>query len=292
MQLYNQLSNKWIDKHVGKAKNIAEKHGEAITWLKETLPEKQHLLASGVLGGLMLLTAHVTSPSAHADARAFTKQSVHVDEIDNKPFIITDLARILPHDVRELTPDEEASVAAVLSRDFDMQVSAMYLGKRLNRSYGYIGQEQHLARFPGDTMSSHFDTKEDSALYEKFGMAPGLGAWRYFADSKESMTQEQSDMEKYYIAVQTFLAPHWAENTKEYNDFFKFRKMLVVNPQNGKGIVTVIGDVGPAEWTGKHLGGSPEVMRYLERFDGAQRGPVLYYFINDLENKVKLGPVE
>jgi hypothetical protein len=68
--------------------------------------------------------------------------------------------------------------------------------------------------------------------------------------------------------------------------------MLVVNPHNGRAIVVVIGDAGPAEWTGKHLGGSPEVMKYLERVDGRARGPVLYFFIDDPEDRVPLGPVE
>ena len=75
------------------------------------------------------------------------------------------------------------------------------------------------------------------------------------------------------------------------NQFFMFHKMLVVNPDNGKTIVADIGDAGPAEWTGKSLGGSPEVMKYLERVDGAQKGPVIYMFIDDPNNNIPLGPV-
>ena len=67
--------------------------------------------------------------------------------------------------------------------------------------------------------------------------------------------------------------------------------MIVVNPDNGKAVVAAIGDAGPAPYTGKHLGGSPEVMSHLERQDGAAKGPVLYFFINDKENKIPLGPV-
>ena len=67
--------------------------------------------------------------------------------------------------------------------------------------------------------------------------------------------------------------------------------MLVVNPQNGKAMVVVIGDAGPAAWTGKHLGGSPEVMKYLERVDGRQKGPVLYFFLDDPDDKIPLGPL-
>jgi hypothetical protein len=122
-------------------------------------------------------------------------------------------------------------------------------------------------------------------------MAPGLGAWRYFTDSSGTLTQRDIDREKYYIAVQTFLAPGFDSNPKDYTDFFKYRKMLVVNPQNGKSIVADIADAGPSPWTGKQLGGSPEIMNYLERFDGSQKGAVLYFFIDDPNDTIPLGPV-
>ena len=122
-------------------------------------------------------------------------------------------------------------------------------------------------------------------------MAPGRGGFGYFAQG-DKLTQEETDREKYYIAVQTFLAPGVENNRKAYIDFFKYRKMLVVNPNTGRAMVVVIGDAGPAVWTGKQLGGSPEVMNYLERVDGKAKGAVLYFFIEDPENKIPLGPIE
>ena len=174
-----------------------------------------------------------------------------------------------------------------------MEVAPSVNGLRLNRSYGLIGAEQHLARYPGDNLPAHFDANmEEASKYRSSGVAPGLGAWGYFATSRTHLTDEDTQREKYYIAVQTFLAPDFNQKVVEYRDFFKFRKMLVVNPENGKAVVAVIGDAGPAEWTGKHLGGSPEVMKYLERVDGSLRGPVLYFFIDEPNNNVPLGPIE
>jgi hypothetical protein len=57
-------------------------------------------------------------------------------------------------------------------------------------------------------------------------------------------------------------------------------------------MIVDIADAGPAPWTGKHLGGSPEVMQYLERKDGGARGAVLYFFVNDPEDKIPLGPID
>ena len=56
--------------------------------------------------------------------------------------------------------------------------------------------------------------------------------------------------------------------------------------------MAVIGDSGPAAWTGKHFGGSPEVMAYLELNRGKQKGAVILFFVDDQNNKVPLGPLE
>jgi hypothetical protein len=154
-----------------------------------------------------------------------------------------------------------------------------------------IGGEQHLYRYPGDVLEAHARDAQDWAMYGSSGIAPGLGAYGYFAPSKEAMTHEIEQRERYYLAVQTFLSPGFAERVGEYRDFYKFRKMLVINPKTGQAVVAVIGDAGPAEWTGKHLGGSPEVMHELGLAGGPRKGPVLYYFVEDPNNEIPLGPI-
>ncbi|KKR77065.1 MAG: hypothetical protein UU21_C0001G0119 [Candidatus Levybacteria bacterium GW2011_GWA2_40_8] len=281
---YHKLREKWSKRHEELATELWTKHKDSFDWLSKNTKQ----LAATSLGSLILLTTpgNPTLYLPESQAKEFPI------ELDNRVFLMSDLAKILPEDVRELTPEEEQKISEVLSRDFGIKATSVLDGKRLNRNYGIIGAEQHLRRFPGDTMNTHFDTADEANLYYSSGMSPGLGAWGYFAESKEQMTKEDSEKEKYYIAVQTFLAPAYNLRVSEYRDFFKYRKMLVVNPQNGKGIVTVIGDAGPAVWTGKHLGGSAEVMYYLEREDGARRGSVLYFFIDDPRDLVPLGPIQ
>lgn len=283
---FEALSEKWTNRHRALQENLWNKHGETL----KKFAGKTKQFAAGSLAGLMLMA----SPAA-----ALTSNVATTSSVQEKPFVdlntqttfLLNLQSSVPKTVRPLTPEEEQKISTLLSDNFHMQVSAELNGIRLNRSYGYIGQEQHLARYPGDNMDTHFSSAQDAQAYYDYGMAPGLGAYGYFAKSASSMTPEQNNREKYYIAVQTFLAPGYLENTKKMNEFFAYHKMLVVNPDNGKAIVADIGDSGPAEWTGKSLGGSPEVMRYLGRVDGAQRGPVIYMFINDPNNSIPLGPV-
>lgn len=282
---YKQLSSRWRIRHEDLQRRLWSKHGGALEWLSDGYRK----LVSGSLGGLMLLTGHMSN--ALPSLPIIGTHSAATPHVDKKVFLISDLAKVLPKEVRPLEESEEQKVSDILSRTFGIKVAAELEGKRLNRSYGYIGAEQHLTRYPGDNLSTHFDNEKDTNLYWQQGMAPGLGAWRYFASSEEELTEKDREREKYYIAVQTFLSKDFNSKFTEYRDFYKYRKMLLVNPNNGKAIVVDIADAGPAEWTGKHLGGSPEVMHYLERFDGKQRGSVLYFFVDDPDDKIKLGPI-
>lgn len=271
---FQHLKKRWTARHRELTKRLWQKHKEAF--------------AAGSLGGLMLLSAPVSSllpATVPAAAQILTQP------LPRATFLVADLANVLPREIRPLLPGEEQTIAAILSRSFGFTVTAELEGKRLNRSYGIIGAEQHLSRYPGDSMATHFDLEQEASAFSSSGMAPGLSAWGYFAQAKDVMTEQEKLREKYYIAVQTFLAPDFNSRFAQYRDFFKYRKMLVVNPQNGKAVVVVIGDAGPAVWTGKHLGGSPEAMAHLERVDGPARGPVLYFFIDDPQNKVPLGPI-
>lgn len=285
---YSELRDKWVNQHRELQASLWEKHGDVLNWITKTFSPKQ--LAAGSLGGLMLLSAPAAAafPMPHL---SFANEQI-AKEIDKEMFLVTDLSFLLPKEIRPLSKDEEDSISKLLSQQFGFRVVSGIDGKRLNRSYGYIGVEQHLALFPGDTIFSHFDTEENSRSFSTSGMAPGLGAWGYFAMSRGALTEKDKMREKYYIAVPTFLAQDFNTRVAEYRDFFKYRKMLVVNPQNGKSVVVVIGDSGPAEWTGKHLGGSPEVMSYLERFDGSEKGSVLYFFVDDPNDVVPLGSIK
>lgn len=279
---YEFLRKKWLAKQRAAQESFLTKHSDAL----------RHLTL-GSLGTLVMLThpGLAALPSGHILEIAENNHSLTVQE-DKNSYLVKDLAPLTPQDVRKLTPQEEAKISQILSQKFAIKISPEIDGIKLNRSYGLIGGEQHLYRYPGDTLAKHFETVSDWAMYYDAGIAPALGAWGYFAASPQSLSQKDKLRERYYIAVQTFLTPGFAENPNKFRDFFKYRKMLVVNPKSGQSVVTDIADAGPAEWTGKHLGGSPEVMHYLGLAQGPRKGEVLYFFIDDPNDNVPLGPIQ
>ena len=287
---FEKLRDKWTEKHISARKKFEEKHKETVAFLIDRIPAKDKLATAAA--SLILLSTNVNPTTAMAAMASQTPAPVaqehNVTKIEG---LLRDLKTVVPDEMRSLSPDEEASTSAVLSKYFGMEIRPEINGLRLNRTYGMIGAEQHLMRYPGDTIAGHFDNQSEDDNFHSSGMAPGRGAWGYFANSRGEMTVTDSQREKWYIAVQTFLAPDYISRLSEYRDFFKYRKMLLVNPSTGQAIVCDIGDAGPAVWTGKHLGGSPEVMQYLGLHLGPRKGAVLYFFIDDPDDTIPLGPV-
>ncbi len=281
---YIHLKKKWLKKQSKAQEKLWVNHKPALEWLHDS---SRQFIAGSVAGLLLLASPLSTGLFSNSQNRP----ALLAKAIEKKDQLTIALSSVLPKVVSPLNDQQETAAGQILSQIFKVRVSASLDGKRLNRSYGYIGKEQHLMRYPGDTIATHFETPEEARVFAETGMAPGKGAWGYFTRSKNELSQTDILREKYYIAVQTFLAPSWQSSSSDLSAFFKYRKMLVVNPDNGKGVVAVIGDAGPGTSTGKHLGGSPEVMTYLEREDGAAKGPVLYFFIDDPDNTVPLGPI-
>lgn len=275
---YEYLRKKWVSKNKDVTQTLFDKH--------------LHRVAAGSLGGLMLLsTPGLSLPIQHQSLADEGTGSAKVTAATNKNIqLAKDLEGKVPSEMRNLTAEEEGQMEEIIKGNLGIKVIAEIDNKRLNRTYGMIGGEQHLYRYPGDTVFAHAKTAADWSMFGPAGIAPGLGAWGYFSPTREAFDSEAEERERWYIAVQTFLSPGFSERVREYRDFYKFRKMLIVNPKTGQAVVTDIADAGPSEWTGKHLGGSPEVMHELGLAGGPRKGAVLYFFIED--ESVPLGPIK
>ncbi len=268
-------------------KSLREHHPRAVALMESVgLPPgkiREHaakIATTGALTGSLLLS----SPAAvHVPLIAAAQYGLsNTQELQNS--LSEKLATILPQQVGPLTPDQETKISQALKDIWDLPASAELENERLNQSYGLMGLEQHLSRFPGDIINRHVQ-------YREAGMALGRGAWGYFAPDG-LLTPDLEEKEKYYVAVQTLYLPDWNTRQPYLQQWYKYRKVVVINPLNGKTIICDIADSGPANWTGKQFGGSPEVMTYLDLAQGPQKGPVILFFINDPQNKIPLGPLK
>lgn len=245
------------------------------------------LLSTGALTGTLLLApptgiGQLPAPSEIAkNIDNFGKREG--EELPQKE-LIDSLKSMLPTEVRPLLREEEKRLEQVIKDITNIPAKASLEGEHLNTTYGYIGAEQHLKRYPGDILENH-------GPYYKEGIAPGLGAWGYFSKSKSELTPDLVETEKWYAVVQTLYLPDWSSRQPYLRNWYKYRKVLILNTKNGNAVVAAIADAGPAAFTGKHFGGSPEVMEYLggSRY---KKGSVILFFVDDPENNIPLGPVQ
>src|SRR4030043_822537 len=297
---FEYIRNKLKLKHLEEKEKFTTKHPKVNEFLLKRSIDigkiREHsakIIGSGILSGSLLLTSpgNVKAlPAPHEIVEMFKIKLGGDGGVKNtkneNTLLVEILSSILPERPRPLQRNEEKLLEQIFQNIIGVTARASLEGEHLNTTYGYIGAEQLLFRYPGDVLGEHGD-----AQTLKSGIAPGLGAWGYFANSRDSFTSDLAEKEKYYAVVQTLYLPDWGRRQPYLKNWYKFRKVLIVNTQNGNAIIASIADSGPAAWTGKHFGGSPEVMNYLggTRY---KKGPVIIFFIDDPENKIPLGPVE
>ena len=232
------------------------------------------LLAGATLGSALLLSTPVlpilrtaSSSQIHSTAEVASDLFTNLKQLSNEG----------------LNSETKTFITQSITQVFGVSSSFELDGNQLPTYIGSIGLEQHLARFAGDTLEQHDSYREE-------GMAPGLGAFGYFAEAGKSQATMVAQ-EKYYVVAQTFLIADWNSNWGKLKDWYRFRKFLVINPDTGQAVVADLGDSGPAVWTGKQFGGSPEVMTALGFYPQKTRGKILFLYLDDPGNSIPLGPL-
>ncbi len=280
------LRNKLKIKSLETKDSFSQKYPQAVKFFEDRGIDlgkiREHsakVIASSALAGTLLITppasAH-TFPTPSEIIKNVSKLGGETATEPTQATLLSGMNQILPEKVGPLSRTQEKSLEQLFQSVIGVSARAGLEGEHLNTTYGFIGAEQHLARYQGDNMAIHPKVSE---LDE--GMAPGLGAWGFVP----------ADKEEWYAVVQTLYLPDWNTRQPYLANWYKFRKVLIVNTLNGNAVVADIADSGPAAWTGKQFGGSPEVMNYLggSRY---KKGPVIIFFVDDPQNKVPLGPVE
>jgi hypothetical protein len=249
-----------------------------------------NVITAGALTGSLLFSPPMMTksmPNATEIVKNLAKNDTDTgsNQVSLNQALIASIGDYLPSQIGPLTRSQEKNLEKIFSDIIGVSTKATLEGEHLNTTYGYIGAEQHLVRYPGDTIRNHDLVSDDE------GIAPGRGAWGYFAPTKSELSESDIENEKWYAVVQTLYLPDWNSRLRYLRDWYKYRKILIVNTVNGNAVVADIADSGPASFTGKQFGGSPAVMEYLggSRY---KKGPVVVFFVDDPENKVPLGPVE
>jgi hypothetical protein len=149
-------------------------------------------------------------------------------------------------------------------------------GVSIPATSGKVGKEQHLSLSACSESSSNHYSISTTPIGDRNGMAwetsggCGYGAWGYSPYESSGDLSYIND-ERYYINMRWNYCEWYEEDgkTKTRNCDFSLKnwhhrkRVIVINPANGKKIVASVIEAGPAIWTGRVSGLSPEAMTAL-----------------------------
>lgn len=290
----SQYSQELTENYQKLKQQLKKKHSQSHQWLEENFqsPKElsefvQQMVAAVTLASHLVINQPVEAQVLRNFEAIEQKQDKDLlDQITRQEFeeIIQKMVGYVNMDVGHLPKEDELYLEQQLSDMLGFDVVAELEGNRLNHSIGIMGGEQHLKRYPGDTLQDH-------DAYQEAGIAPNRGAYGWFTEDGE-LTEKAIMMEKYYFAVQTLYLPDWNTRHPELKPWYKFRKMIAVNPAEGIAVVGVVGDAGPAMWVKKQFGGSPEIIREAKIWSPKSRGRVILLFVDDPDDEVPLGIID
>lgn len=281
--------------YAGAKDRFRQTHANASQWLDEKGLDVESLKMAGKSAITATTLAGAVLTSQPVDARMAekilglnaNKQEEHlVAEVtlEEHEEIMSKMSQMVKMPPGHLNREDELYLEQQIADMVGFEVTAELDGHRLNHSIGIMGGEQHLKRFPTDTVAQH-------DAYQQAGIAPNRGAFGWFTENGE-LTTKAIEREKYYFAVQTLYLPDWNENWSDLKPWYKFRKMIAINPADGMAAVGVVGDAGPAQWVGKQFGGSPEIIKDAKIWSKEARGRVILFFVDDPEDRVPLGVID
>jgi len=154
----------------------------------------------------------------------------------------------------------------------------------LPHTFGILAALPHLRRHPQDQITDH-------PTMQEAGLAPHRSSFGWFTEMGQ-LTQLAIEREKYFVSIQVDLLPEWRTSAQKLTEWYKYRKVVVINPVHELAVVACVGDFGPGNWIQHQFGASPEIVRHLGAWDLESQGKMFVFLVNDPTNKIALGPVK
>ncbi len=200
-----------LQKEVAELKQkFQQKYTQSYQWLEKKFSNPQELnqFTQQLIAAITLASQLAVHQPVEAQVRKnleFLQQDQEKDLLDQiteqeLEEIIQKMISYVNMEPGHLPREDELYLEQQLTDLLGFSVAAELEDQRLNHSVGIMGGEQHLKRYPGDTLQQH-------DAYQEAGMAPQRGAYGWFTEDGE-LTEQAIMREKYYFAVQTMYLPN------------------------------------------------------------------------------------
>ncbi len=221
---FEYLRNKLKLKHLQEKDKFSKKFPHATKFFESRAVDlgkiRQHsaaILGAGALTGTLLLAPPTGFGSLPApkeilqSAKSLTQAKG--SDLPQK-LLLDSISQVLPKKPQPLNRSQEKTLEQLFKNIIGVDAKGTLEGEHLNATYGLIGAEQHLYRYPGDNITQH-----GTGQILKEGIAPGFGAWGYFAPSADKLSPQLAEDEKWYAVVQTLYLPDWNKRLPYLRDW-------------------------------------------------------------------------
>lgn len=187
-----------------------------------------------------------------------------------------------------LTPGQiEASSLLYLEQQLTELLGFTVSGSLENHSLtfhtGIIESLPHLRRFPTDSLPMH-------QRYVEAGLAHHRGIYGWFM-SDSSLSAQDELRERYFVSLPISTIPEWQTQTQVTSQWFKYRKVIVINPFDARAVVACVADNKATSHLQYQFGGSPELIREGLFWSPTALGKVCVMFVDDQLDLIPLGPI-
>jgi hypothetical protein len=133
----------------------------------------------------------------------------------------------------------------------------------------------HFKTHPTDKLSQH--------SLQEAGLSPTRPSFGW-------LTDKSSHLETFGIAIPLHKLDEWSSRRQEYLEWFKHRKVLVINPSRQLAAVGAIINSAPAHVQRFQVGLSPELVRATQAWHPETKGKLALFLVDEAAGNVPLGP--
>ncbi|MBU0978601.1 MAG: hypothetical protein ABIJ03_00745 [Patescibacteria group bacterium] len=165
-----------------------------------------------------------------------------------------------------------------LSDMMGLTVTAELENYRLPYTIAHAQALPHYPTHPNDQLSAH--------QLEEAGLSQSRSTFGWLTDKDKTYQHEA-----FGVAIPLHKLPDWSTRRSEYLAWFKYRKVVLINPARQKAAVGLITQVGPAHVQRFQVGLSPELIRATQAWHPDSKGKMIILLLDEAGGKSKLGPV-
>ncbi len=255
---------------------LTDIYPEARDWIDQY--EAIHALANSSPSSTSVSQKVTQSLLSEKSAAEYIQQISHEEYF----VVIEKLTEIMHTNATQVSPEELLYIEQQLSDLLGFSVTTELDGYRLQSNSGTIGAGQHLKRHPNDHLDQHSAVKEA-------GLSPYRSAYGWL--SSQSPVDELTELrEQFWVGVPVSASTNTFQDIQGTIQWFKYRKVLVINPSSQSFVVACIAD-RLVDTPSRQFLGSPELIRSLNCWNPGSFGKVLIFFVEDESNQIPLGPV-